>query len=187
MKKTFCVLLGILIFCTAGIEAKKKYSSYKGLIMAGYQGWFNTPDDGANRKWRHYPGRQGFKPGSCSIDMWPDVSEYEKTYSTSFRFADGGVASVFSSYDESTVDTHFRWMKEYGLDGVFMQRFVGEVKNTSGRNHFNKVLASATKAADKYDRAICVMYDLSGMKGTDASFVLDDIDELTRLFNIGNS
>lgn len=57
MKKTFCVLLGILIFCTAGIEAKKKYSSYKGLIMAGYQGWFNTPDDGANRKWRHYPGR----------------------------------------------------------------------------------------------------------------------------------
>ena len=99
MKKTFCVLLGILIFCTAGIEAKKKYSSYKGLIMAGYQGWFNTPDDGANRKWRHYPGRQGFKPGSCSIDMWPDVSEYEKTYSTPFRFADGGVASVFSSYD----------------------------------------------------------------------------------------
>lgn len=186
MKKTFCVLLGILIFCTAGIEAKKKYSSYKGLIMAGYQGWFNTPDDGANRKWRHYPGRQGFKPGSCSIDMWPDVSEYEKVYSTPFRFADGGVASVFSSYDESTVDTHFRWMKEYGLDGVFMQRFVGEVKNPSGRNHFNKVLASATKAADKYDRAICVMYDLSGMKGTDASFVLDDIDELTRLFNIGN-
>ena len=40
-------------------------------------------------------------------------------------------------------------------------------------------MASATKAADKYDRAICVMYDLSGMKGTDASFVLDDIDELT--------
>lgn len=186
MKKTFCVLLGILIFCTAGIEAKKKYSSYKGLIMAGYQGWFNTPDDGANRKWRHYPGKQGFKPGSCSIDMWPDVSEYEKVYSTPFRFADGGVASVFSSYDESTVDTHFRWMKEYGLDGVFMQRFVGEVKNPSGKNHFNKVLASATKAADKYDRAICVMYDLSGMKGTDASFVLDDIDELTRLFNIGN-
>ena len=186
MKKIFCVLLGILIFCTAGIEAKKKYSSYKGLIMAGYQGWFNTPDDGANRKWRHYPGKQGFKPGSCSIDMWPDVSEYEKVYSTPFRFADGGVASVFSSYDESTVDTHFRWMKEYGLDGVFMQRFVGEVKNPSGKNHFNKVLASATKAADKYDRAICVMYDLSGMKGTDASFVLDDIDELTRLFNIGN-
>ena len=83
--------------------------------------------------------------------MWPDVSEYEKVYSTPFRFADGGVASVFSSYDESTVDTHFRWMKEYGLDGVFMQRFVGEVKNPSGKNHFNKVLASATKAADKYD------------------------------------
>ena len=178
MKKTFCVLLGILIFCTAGIEAKKKYSSYKGLIMAGYQGWFNTPDDGANRKWRHYPGKQGFKPGSCSIDMWPDVSEYEKVYSTPFRFADGGVASVFSSYDESTVDTHFRWMKEYGLSGVFMQRFVNEVKGKSGKMHFNKVLASAVSSARKYDRAICIMYDLSGMKKSDVDFILSDLDEL---------
>ena len=167
MKNTFYILLGILIFCTASIEAKKKYSSYKGLVMAGYQGWFNTPEDGANRRWRHYSGKQGFKPGSCNIDMWPDVSEYEKVYPTSFSFADGSNASVFSSYDESTVDTHFHWMKEYGLDGVFMQRFVVEIKNPSGKNHFNKVLTSATKAALKYDRAICVMYDLSGMKGQD--------------------
>ncbi len=102
-------------------------------------------------------------------------------------FADGGVASVFSSYDESTVDTHFRWMKRvrfrWGIYATICRR---SEKIASGKNHFNKVLASATKAADKYDRAICVMYDLSGMKGTDASFVLDDIDELTRLFNIGN-
>jgi hypothetical protein len=27
----------------------KLYDSYKSLVMAGYQGWFNTGSDGANR------------------------------------------------------------------------------------------------------------------------------------------
>ena len=70
----------------------------------------------------------------------------------------------FSSHDESTVDVHFRWMKEYGLDGVFMQRFITEIRNESGLKHFNKVLNSAMKSANKYERAICVMYDPSGMQ-----------------------
>lgn len=61
-----------------------KYDSYTGLVMAGYQGWFNTPDDGANRGWYHYKGKKGFCPGSSSVDYWPDVSEYEKTYKTEF-------------------------------------------------------------------------------------------------------
>ena len=163
--RLFFVIIMIFPFIT--ISAKNtKYNSYKGLIMAGYQGWFNAPDDGAGRGWYHYSGPKGrFEPGCCTIDMWPDVREYKKVYKTKFVFDDGTPAYTFSSHDPSTVDTHFRWMKEYGLDGVFMQRFVGEVKNPSGKNHFNKVLASATKAADKYDRAICVMYDLSGMKG----------------------
>ena len=52
-----------------------------------------------------------------------DVSEYERTYETSFKHADGRKAYVFSSADKSTVDLHFKWMKEYGVDGVFVQRF----------------------------------------------------------------
>ena len=55
-------------------------------------------------------------------------------------------------------------MQEYGLDGVFMQRFITEIRNESGLKHFNKVLNSAMKSANKYERAICVMYDLSGMQ-----------------------
>lgn len=62
---------------------------------------------------------------SVRIDMWPDVSEYEKTYPTGQKLADGSTARFFCSTDESTVDLHFKWMKEYGLDGVFMQRFFG--------------------------------------------------------------
>lgn len=160
-------------------DAPRMYNSYKGLVMAGYQGWFNTPSDGANRQWHHYTGPQGFRPGSCTIDFWPDVSEYEKTYETEFRLDNGTPAHVFSSYDESTVDTHFRWMKEYGLDGVFMQRFVAEIASKSGLAHFNKVLDSAMRAANKYKRAISVMYDLSGMKPGDEQIVLKDIAELS--------
>ena len=75
--------------------------------MAGYQGWFHASEDG-----KMYPDA-----ARISIDMWPDVSEYEKTYKTGFKLADSPDAYIFSSCDESTTDTHFKWMKEYGIDG----------------------------------------------------------------------
>jgi len=185
MKKGLSLLAIVCAFIwgfESNIMAKSHYNSYKGLVMAGYQGWFNTPEDAARRGWRHYGGR--FKPGACSIDLWPDVSEYSVTYKTDFYFPDSTSARVFSSYDESTVFTHFRWMKEYGIDGVFMQRFVSEVKNPSGQNHFNKVLNSAMLAAEKYNRAICVMYDLSGMKQGDAPFILSDMNKIAAKYKI---
>src|SRR5260370_42030138 len=49
-----------------------------GKIMCGYQGWFTAPGDGSGRGWRHYPARGQFKPGSCGIDLWPDVGELEE-------------------------------------------------------------------------------------------------------------
>lgn len=173
-----------LLFSTSFVEGKQHYDSYKGLVMAGYQGWFNADGDDSGRGFHHYKGRNGFKPGSCSVDFWPDVREYKKTYPTPFTMANGEVARVFSSNDESTVDTHFKWMKQYGLDGVFMQRFVTEIKNKKGKAHFNKVLSSAMKASTKYGRAIGVMYDLSGMKPGDEQVVLSDIDEIMQNYDL---
>ncbi len=157
------------------------YDTYKGLIMAGYQGWFGTPGDGSpmtavpNQGWYHYRESEQFRPGVLrnSIDFWPDMSEYDKKYvvgdgdatgySSPFILPDGSHASVFSSYDESTVMTHFKWMKQYGLDGVFMQRFVGEIQDPKHKDHFDKVLDNAFKGSDTYDRAIAVMYDMGGV------------------------
>ena len=186
MVKRFDWLLVYLLF-SIGVMAQsggKQYNSYKGLVMAGYQGWFNTPGDGSGRGWHHYNGRNGFRPGSCSVDLWPEVSEYKKLYKTEFSFADGKPAYVFSSHDESTVDVHFRWMKEYGLDGVFMQRFITEIRNESGLKHFNKVLNSAMKSANKYERAICVMYDLSGMQPGEERLLLKDIAEISERYSL---
>lgn len=185
MKVKLVVALGLFL-CGYGsvLSAKKQYDSYAGLVMAGYQGWFNTPEDGAGRGWHHLGGKNGFNPGTCNIDLWPDVSEYCKTYNTDFRFENGSVAKIFSSHDKSTVETHFRWMKEYGIDGVFMQRFVAEIKNKSGLEHFNTVLSSAFSASKKYDRAICLMYDLSGMRAGDSKIVLADIDGLSLKYDM---
>jgi hypothetical protein len=100
--------------------------------------------------------------------------------------ADGSDAFLYSAYDEETVDLHFRWMKEYGIDGVFMQRFVGETKREAGKRHFNKVLENALKAARKYGRAIGVMYDLSGCRPEDMSVMEEDWRELLQLFDLTN-
>ncbi len=158
--------------------SERRYDSYKGLAMAGYQGWFSCPGDGSDRGWYHYLGRNGFRPGSCKVDMWPDVSEYDRLYKTEFRMADGSPAYVMSEYDESTVETHFRWMREYGIDGVFVQRFVAEIKRPKSYGQLNKVWHSAIHAANSNNRAISIMYDLSGMNAGDEQLVIDDIDQL---------
>jgi hypothetical protein len=160
------------------------YTSYDNLVMAGYQGWFTAMGDGADRNWHHYEKSGKFEPGYTNVDFWPDISEYTKTYKTAFKYADGTDAYVYSPYDEESVDLHFKWMKDYGIDGVFMQRFVSEIKNAKGKNHFNKVLSNALKAAKKYQRAICVMYDLSGCSSSDMQVLLNDWNELQTLYSL---
>lgn len=162
------------------------YKSYKGLIMAGYQGWFNAAGDGGNRNWNHFVARGELAPGNCKFDLWPDVSEYKKTYPTTFTLPDGKPAELFSSYDESTTDLHFKWMKQYGIDGVFMQRFLSDVKRPVGRHHNNTVLAHALDAARKYGRAISVMYDLSGMQDADTTTFFNDWKNLVDSMKVTN-
>src|SRR5882762_320193 len=94
------------------------FPSYKGLIMAGYQGWFRAAGDGSGTNHYAYGDEN-----RSAIDAWPDVSEYQKTYETPFKLKDGTKARFFSSIDKSTIDLHFKWMQDYGVDGVFMQRF----------------------------------------------------------------
>lgn len=154
---------------------KPMYSTYKGLVLAGYQGWFNAHDDGAGRGWNHYVARGDFGPGNTKVDMWPEVTEYKKVYKSPFVHADGNPAFLFSSYDASTVDLHFKWMKEYGVDGVFVQRFVGQTRKGRNRDHNNRVLDHALRSSQKYGRAISVMYDLSGMRDSvDVPMIIND-------------
>ena len=185
---TFILSLIVLNFnsirAQESVKSKKfkKHTLSTGLVMAGYQGWFNTPSDGEDRGWHHYERRGRFEPGYCTIDLWPEMKEYEKQYETAFNFEDGTPATVFSPADESTVLLHFKWMKDYGIDGVFMQRFVSEIRNESGMKHFTGILESASKAALEYNRTIAVMYDLSGITSNEVDIVIEDWKNLLKKF-----
>ena len=183
MKNIFPFCLLLLLIGTGQADAKTSakeknttihFPSPEGLAMAGYQGWFNTPNDGAELGWKHYQKSQRFEPDYCTIDFWPDVSEYAKTCETPFKLADGTSARVFSSHDASTTDLHFRWMRDYGIDGVYMQRFVATLRSQKSIDNLDYILFNALAAAEKYGRAICLMYDLSGMKPEEVQSVMAD-------------
>ena len=159
------------------------YPTYNGLVMAGYQGWFRAEGDGSGGK-RYVYGNED----RSGIDAWPDVSEYEKTYETPFSLPDGTKARFFSSLDKSTIDLHFSWMQKYGVDGVFMQRFFDDTRDGNRKRESSVILQNALEAASKYKRAIAVMYDLSGLKGSgeDCSSIIDDWKYLVDSLKVTN-
>lgn len=148
--------------------------------MCGYQGWFRARGDGSDEGWAHYGTQGKFDETHVHLDLWPDVSEYASTYPSALTNQDGTPARVFSSWDESTVNLHFRWMQDYGIDGAFVQRFFGATRTAQSRQDSRVVLEHALKASQKYGRAIAVMYDLSGLNasGEDCSSIIQDWKEL---------
>lgn len=152
-----------------------------GKVMCGYQGWFACPDDGLGRGWYHWGRGPEFGPGKASIDLWPDVSELDEDEKcpTSFVHADGSTAHVFSSQHPKTVGRHFKWMREYGIDGAFVQRFASEV--TAGElqyRQFTRVLENARRGAHDHGRAYALMYDLSGLRAGQVARIQDDFNRL---------
>ncbi|MCU0752186.1 MAG: glycoside hydrolase family 71/99-like protein [Akkermansiaceae bacterium] len=159
-------------------------STLTGKVMCGYQGWFGTPGDGQGLGWRHYNSQKTgkFEPGHAGIEFWPDMSEFgpRERFNTPFRHADGRTAQVFSSAMRDTVVRHFKWMREYGIDGVFVQRFATEVtagnkRSTKPKAHtINRILDNCRAGAKQHGRTYAVMYDLTSMKGANLAAVKED-------------
>ncbi len=147
-----------------------------GLVLCGYQGWFRCEADGSNNGWHHYAVNGKFEPGFANIDQWPDVSELsaDEKFQTPFRLADGRVAEVFSSVKPATVRRHFRWMREYGIDGVFLQRFAVSTHDPYFLKSMDQVLENCRSSANQENRNWALMYDMSGELPEHFHQVIDD-------------
>jgi hypothetical protein len=164
-------------------------STLKGKVMTGYQGWFNCEGDGAKLGWKHWAVHRNrpFAPGNVNVDLWPDVSEFDadELFPTGFQFSDNQPALVFSSYRRETVLRHFRWMREYGIDGAFVQRFANGLNDRVELHHKDVVLSNCREGANLEGRAYAVMYDLSGLQAGGVARVVDDWRKLRDRMKIG--
>ena len=70
--------------------------------------------------------------GHATVDMWPDTTAYPPNllYPTDFKLPSGQTAMVYSAWDPGTVDLHFQWMQQYGIDGVVLEEFVQNYLNS---------------------------------------------------------
>lgn len=137
-----------------------------GKLLFGYQGWFGCPQDGSPLgSWEHW-FRRGAEASAATVrvDMWPDVAELEpgERCPTPLSFPDGRRADVYSAYNPRTVDRHFRWMQEYDLPGVFLQRFTARLDNAAVRGFRDGVVSNVRGAAESHGRVFALMYDISG-------------------------
>lgn len=94
-----------------------------GKLVIGYQGWFAVQGDGSPlNRWIHWTKDGSSTPparNNCHFEVYPDFREYTKLYPTQLaNLGNGQPAQVFSSYDDSTFDLHFRWMQQYGIEVV---------------------------------------------------------------------
>lgn len=107
------------------VLSESQPSDIVGKLVVGYQGWFGAPNDGSPilNKWLHW-ARWGEEPspGHVHFEVYPDVREYPKLYQTHLgNLNNGQPAKLFSSWDDSTVDLHFKWMQQYSIETAALQ------------------------------------------------------------------
>ena len=188
-RKTPFAILPLLATCTCLTHASPTppvvdATTLTGKVMCGYQGWFNATGDGAGRGYHHW-SRSGNRqpcPDTITFDLWPDLSEFpdEERFPTQFKHADGSPAEVFSSFLQPTVHRHFEWMREYGIHGVFLQRFIATLDHPPHKLHNDTVLDHVRTGAEKSGRVFALMYDTSALKPGQHHRLLDDWRALLR-------
>lgn len=170
------VILGAFVL-GSGLSAAPVFSqsadkvdatTLEGKVLFGYQGWFSCPEAGGY--WGHWSNGTPAAT-NLTIDMYPFLGDFQpqELCKAGSMTTGGKQAYLFSSQSPKVVDTHFKWMEEYGLDGVLVQRFIGEApgKRSSG----DVVLKNIMAAALAHGRTFAIEYDLTG--GSEANYARD--------------
>lgn len=143
-----------------------------GKTFAGYQAWFHASED-LDHGWGHWSHKTAPETGHVHTEMFPDLAEYPSSVLYPSRFdpyPDGRTVRFYQAHDPATIDIHFRWMQEYGIDGVGVQRFYGATRAESQPEPTH--LTAVRDAAERHDRLFYIMYDTSGC-GRDGARAID--------------
>ena len=164
------------------VSAASPAGDVVGKISVGYQGWFACPGDGAPiGGWWHW-SRDRFQPPSpanTTIVSWPDMRDYTHAYPTAYpNLGNGQPATLFSSYDQQTVTTHFQWMQTYGIDTAALQRF----NPTGDEGPTRDAMATKVRAAaEATGRKFYIMYDVTGWTSMQSEIKTDWTTKMSAL------
>jgi len=170
-------------------------------IMCGYQGWHRYNGDGANQGWYHWTN-DGNAPSMTSTngtitnnlhtDLWPDTTELaasEKSLLTDWTDINFNQTYAYSDYNPATVNRHFLWMQQYGIDGAWVQRFCSDCPGgstySSNYGPMMTVLSNVEAAAANNGRVWAIDYDGTGNSWTSAQLVTLIENDWTNLVNLG--
>jgi hypothetical protein len=150
-------------------------------VLFGYQGWFDCPDSPGGKGWSHW-SRGVPAAETLAIDMFPDLVEFAPRDLCAVPGMTIGAkpAYLFSSRNPAIVRRHFEWMRDYGLDGVLLQRFVGSTERAKADGEV--VLRNVMAAAAATGRVFAIEYDISG--GKEETFARRLRDDWTYLVDI---
>lgn len=190
------IVLGFILISTM-ISQVPTFASNDivGKVVAGYQGWFACAGDGSPvgsglNRWVHWSGGGAPSPGHQSFEIWPDTREWnlQHTYQTGYaNLGNGEPARLYASDDKFTVDTHVRWMREYGIDCAALQRFGSELQDSVFRKQRDQVAKLLQNASERNGRKFYIMYDISGWKDFSTQMKLDWTDIITRKLKLTSS
>ncbi|KXN86979.1 hypothetical protein AN958_09408 [Leucoagaricus sp. SymC.cos] len=108
------------------------------------------------------------------FDLFPDVS----LYSPSELYPVPGLTTntnqqtfLFSSRNPSTVQRHFHWMAEHGVDGAFFRRGAGYLRESQDPKRIlnNEVMDHVREAAEKEGRVFAIEYDVYDDSASDVA------------------
>jgi hypothetical protein len=172
MLKKFHVLNLLLVCCLPALaQVAPVAQSVKGRVICGYQAWFNAYGDGSPvARWRHWSAGQynsnngSPAPGAISFEAYPDVKEYPAAVMFQTNLGNthiGNPAKLFTSWQQQTINLHFSWMQQHGIDGAALQRFLGETRDGVFKSNRDSVTVRLRRAAEQYQRSFYIMYDMS--------------------------
>ncbi len=161
---------------SAGSAGAVDASTIDKKLLYGYQGWFAAKGDGAPpNRWVHWFKNDTPTAANLTFEMWPDLSEFgaAELFPTSLTLG-GKPAMLYSAWTEASVVRHFKWMQAASIDGVFLQRFVSELKDPKFKALRDQVAKNVMAGAAQHGRVFAIMYDISG---ANAATLADDLKQ----------